>query len=115
MTLAFNFANSTKKQTKLTSLVVKNVPAGATVSASCPKSCAKKTFKKTGASGNVSLAALIKKPLKVGTKITVTVSKPGSSSVDQDPQDPSRAKPRSSQPSASPRAHRSHRLLTRSN
>lgn len=81
VTLAFNFANSTKKQTTLTSLVVKNVPAGATVSASCPKSCAKKTFKKTGASGNVSLAALIKKPLKVGTTITVTVSKPGYTSV----------------------------------
>jgi len=81
VTLAFGFANSTKKQTKLTSLVVKNVPAGSTVSAACPKSCAKKTFKKTGASGNVSLAALIKKPLKVGTTITVTVSKPGYTSV----------------------------------
>ena len=87
-TLAFGFSNSTKTSTKLTSLIVKNVPAGSTVTAKCPKGCAKKSVKKTNASGQVSLSALIKKPLKVNTVITVTVSKPGSSSGDQDPQDP---------------------------
>ena len=81
VSLAFAYANSTKKQTKLTSLVVKNVPAGATVTASCPKSCAKKSFKKTNAKGTVSLAPLLKKPLKAGTLITVIVSKPGSTSA----------------------------------
>ena len=81
VTLAFAFSNSTKKQTKLTNLVVKNVPAGSTVTAKCPKGCAKKSFEKKGASGQVSLAALIKKPLKVKTVITVVVSKPGSGSA----------------------------------
>ena len=81
VSLAFAFSNSTKKQTKLTSLVVKNVPAGSTVTAKCPKGCAKKSFTKTNASGQVSLATLIKKPVKVNTVITVVVSKPGSGSA----------------------------------
>jgi hypothetical protein len=77
VTLAFSFANSTKTKTKLTSLVVKNVPAGSTVTAACRKHCAKKSFKKARASGRVALSALIKKPLKVNSVITVVVSKPG--------------------------------------
>ena len=51
------------------------------MTAKCPKGCAKKSFEKKGASGQVSLAALIKKPLKVKTVITVVVSKPGSGSA----------------------------------
>jgi hypothetical protein len=81
VTLGFNF-NSSKKTTKLSSLVVKNVPAGSTVKAKCPKGCKKKSFTKKNASGRVSLSSLIKKKnLKVNTKITVVVSKPGSSSA----------------------------------
>ena len=79
--LNFAFANSTRKFTKLTSLVVKDVPRGSTVTASCPKSCAKKSFKKTNASRQVSLKPLLRKPLKAGTLITVTVSKPGAVSA----------------------------------
>jgi hypothetical protein len=67
--LTFTFSNSTKKQTKLTSLVLKDVPAGATVSA--------KGFKKTKAAGTVSLKKLLAKPFKAGTRITITISKPG--------------------------------------
>ncbi|MBE2320324.1 Ig-like domain repeat protein [Solirubrobacter sp. CPCC 204708] len=69
VTLTFTFSNSTKKQTKLTSLVLKGVPDGATVST--------KGFKKTNASGTVSLKKLLKKPFKAGSTIVVTVSKPG--------------------------------------
>jgi hypothetical protein len=79
--LTFAFANSTKKSTKLTSLVLKDVPPGSTVTASCRKSCARKSFKKTRASGTVSLKPLLSKPLKVGTLITITVSKPGAISA----------------------------------
>jgi hypothetical protein len=67
--LTFTFSNSTKKQTKLTSLVLKGVPAGATVSA--------KGFKKTNAAGTVSLKKLLSKPFKAGTLISIKVSKPG--------------------------------------
>jgi hypothetical protein len=81
VTLAFSFADSTRTHTKLTSLVVKGVPRGATVTASCRKQCSAKTFKKTHAFGKVSLARLIRKPLKVGSTIRVTVSRPGSTSA----------------------------------
>ncbi len=80
-TLAFSFSNSTKSKTKLTRLVVKNVPAGSTVTAKCKKGCAKKSFKKKNASGQVSLSALIKKPLKVNTTIKVVISKSGMGSA----------------------------------
>lgn len=73
VTLAFGFSSKTTKATKLTSLVVKGVPAGSTVSA--------KGFKKTNASGTVSLKPLIKKPLKAGTTLTVTISHPAMSTA----------------------------------
>ncbi|HEX6021766.1 MAG TPA: Ig-like domain-containing protein [Solirubrobacter sp.] len=82
VTLAFSFSNATSKSTKLTRLVVKNVPAGSTVTAKCKKGCAKKSFTKKNASGQVSLSALIKKKrLKVNTTITVVISKPGMGSA----------------------------------
>ena len=80
VTLGFSFA-SFPKATKVSNLVVKNLPAGATVTVKCPKGCAKKTFKKAKVSGQLSLQAIAKKPLKLGTKLTVIVSKPGFSSA----------------------------------
>jgi uncharacterized repeat protein (TIGR02543 family) len=80
VTLGFSFS-SLAKATKLAGLVVKNIPAGATVTVKCPKGCAKKSFKKAKVSGQLSLQIVVKKPLKLGTKLTVIVSKPGSSSA----------------------------------
>jgi len=78
VTLTFSFHDANKKTTRISALTVNSVPTGATVSASCPKGCAKKSLVIKNAKGNVSLKALAgKKPLKVKTKITVTVSKPG--------------------------------------
>jgi hypothetical protein len=79
--LNFGYANSTRKSTKLTHLILKDVPNGSTVTAVCSRSCARKSFKKTKASGTVSLKPLLSKPLKVGARITVTVSKPGAISA----------------------------------
>ena len=70
--LAFNY-NAGRKRTTLHSLVVKGFPKGATVVAKLGK----KTVRKRDAHGSVSLKDLIRKPLKAGTKITVTVSKTG--------------------------------------
>jgi hypothetical protein len=82
VTLAFGFHGAGRHTTKLTSLVVKSVPVGATVTAVCPKGCAKKRLALRNASGNVSLKALTRaKRLAVATKITVTVSKPGAVSA----------------------------------
>jgi len=78
VTLTFSFHDANKKTTRISALTVNSVPAGSTVSARCPKGCAKKSLVVNNAKGNVSLKALAgKKPLKVKTKITVTVSKPG--------------------------------------
>ncbi|MBE2317472.1 putative metal-binding motif-containing protein [Solirubrobacter sp. CPCC 204708] len=81
VTLAF-FAHATKKTTKLSTLQVKNVPLGATVTVTCagkacPKGLKGKGFTKKNAFGTVSLKPFIAKPFRVGDAITVTVSKPG--------------------------------------
>jgi hypothetical protein len=81
VTLTFSYNGANKRTTKLRSLMVNSVPTGSTITARCPKGCSAKTLVKKNASGNVSLKALAKKPLKVKTKITVTVSKPGAVSA----------------------------------
>lgn len=73
VSMTFTFSSSTKTQTKLTTLVIRDVPAGSTVTA--------KGFKKTNASGTVSLKSLLKKPFKAGSKITVTISHPAMSTA----------------------------------
>jgi hypothetical protein len=79
--LTYHYRKLNARATDLDRLVVQSVPAGSTVSVSCPKGCSKKRFLKTGASGTISLKVLLKKPLKVKTRITVTVSKPGAVSA----------------------------------
>ncbi|MDA0160478.1 putative metal-binding motif-containing protein [Solirubrobacter ginsenosidimutans] len=80
VTVAF-FSTASKKTTKFTTLQVKNVPFGATVSVTCkgkgcPSGLKGKGLTKTNAFGTVTLAKFIKKPLKAGDVITVVVSKP---------------------------------------
>jgi hypothetical protein len=79
VTLAF-FANAKKTTTKFTTLQVKNVPLGATVTVTCkgrgcPSGLKGKGFTKTNAFGTVTLAKFIKKSLRKGDTITVVVSK----------------------------------------
>jgi hypothetical protein len=81
VTVAF-FAAAKKSSTKFTTLQVKNVPFGATVSVTCkgkgcPSGLKGKGFTKTNAFGTVTLAKFIKKSLKPGDVVTVIVSKPG--------------------------------------
>jgi hypothetical protein len=81
-TLGFSFKNTSKGQ-RLASLVVKNIPSGATVRVTCTdKHCPsglskKKAYTKPNAPATLSLARFIKKPFKSATTLTVTVSKPG--------------------------------------
>jgi hypothetical protein len=79
--LSFGF-KSTKRTTKFTKLQLKNIPFGATVSAtckgsSCPKALKGKGFVKKHAFGTINLKRFVKQPLKKSTTITVIVSKPG--------------------------------------
>ena len=76
-TISYQFS-AAKKTTRLSALNVTAVPAGATVKATCPKGCSAKSYTVTKKkAGTVSLKAFIKRPLKVGTKITVVTTKPG--------------------------------------
>jgi hypothetical protein len=80
VTLAF-FSTASKKTTKFSTLQVKNVPLGATVSVTCrgrgcPSGLKGRGFVKKNAFGTVTLAKFIKKPLRAGDAITVVVSKP---------------------------------------
>jgi hypothetical protein len=75
ITLAF-FARATAKSTRLTRLSVTGVPAGASVVATCTGSgCPRKTFRSIRP-GNVSLTPF-RTTLRAGAKITVRVTKPG--------------------------------------
>ncbi|MDA0172040.1 hypothetical protein OJ998_23260 [Solirubrobacter taibaiensis] len=70
-----------RRATKFTALQVKNVPAASTVRVTCagkgcPSGLTGKGFTKANSPSTVSLAKFIKKPLRAGTRITVTVSKP---------------------------------------
>jgi hypothetical protein len=79
--IGFSFS-STSAATKLSGFVVKNVPAGATVTVKCPSGCARKLYRKhKKLAGRLLLSPVLKKQLKVGTEITVIVSKPGASSA----------------------------------
>jgi hypothetical protein len=80
VTVAF-FSTAGKKTTKFTTLQVKNVPLGATVTVTCkgkgcPSGLKGKGFTKKNAFGTVTLAKFIKKPLKAKDVITIIVSKP---------------------------------------
>jgi hypothetical protein len=76
-TISYQFS-AAKKTTRLTALNVTGVPAGATVKATCAKGCSAKAYTVTKKkAGTVSLKAFIKRPLRVGTKITVVTTKPG--------------------------------------
>jgi hypothetical protein len=80
VTLAY-FARASARSTRFSSLQVRGVPSGATVVVTCKGAGCPKRFTKRNASGTVSLAALIKRPLRAGVTLTVTVSKPGSISA----------------------------------
>ena len=76
--VAFSF-NADRRRTRLTRLVVKGAPQGATVSARCSRTCRPLTV--TAKRASVSLKPLTTKALRAGTRITITVSKPGYVSV----------------------------------
>jgi len=72
------FMSAKKKATTFSTLSVKGVPAGATIKVSCKGTCPKKSLTITSAKGGtVALTAYRKKPLKVGTTLTVQVTKAG--------------------------------------
>jgi hypothetical protein len=78
ISLSFLFAAG-RKTTTFRTLVVKGVPKGATLRTTCKgKKCPKKKFTvKAKKGGSVSLKPYVKKPLRKGLKLTISVTKPG--------------------------------------
>jgi hypothetical protein len=74
--LTYTYA-ATKRSTRLRTLTVKNVATGATVHVTCSRGCSAKRWTTTPKKSSLSLKRFVRRSLKVGTKITVTVSKPG--------------------------------------
>jgi hypothetical protein len=67
-----------RKSTRIRRLSVKLVPRGATVTATCTKGCSRKRLVARNAKhSTVSLTKLVRRPLRVGRKLTITVALPG--------------------------------------
>lgn len=69
-----------RTSTRFTRLSVRGVPKGSTVRVTCSKGCSRKalTFRRSGA---ISLMRFARRSLRVGTKVSVRVTKPGSLGV----------------------------------
>ncbi|MDA0184623.1 hypothetical protein OJ997_30255 [Solirubrobacter phytolaccae] len=68
--------------TRITRLQVKEIPAGATIKATCKRGCSRASYKLTKKRwGMVSLERMTAKRLKAGTTIRVVVSRPGNLSA----------------------------------
>jgi hypothetical protein len=77
ITIGFTYS-ARRHSTRLKSLTVKDMARGGTVRATCPRGCSRKSLVKSGVkSSKVSLTALVRKPLKVGTRITITATAEG--------------------------------------
>lgn len=74
--LTYTF-KAAKRSTRLRTLTVKNIPAGATVKVTCSPGCSTKRWTTTPKRSTLSLKKFIRKALRVNAKLTVTVWKPG--------------------------------------
>lgn len=66
-----------RRTTRLRTLTVKHIAAGATVKVTCSPGCSAKRWTTTPKKTSLSLKKFTRRPLKVRAKLTVTVWKPG--------------------------------------
>lgn len=71
------FMRATKRSTRFSTLSLKDVPAGATITVKCTGGCPRKRATITGKRGTVALTAFRNRTLKAGAKLTIEVTKPG--------------------------------------
>ena len=70
--------NAKKRYTRFATLSVKGVPAGATITVTCTGGCPRKAQTLTSAKGGtVKLDGWLRKRLKTGATLTISVTKPG--------------------------------------
>jgi hypothetical protein len=63
--------------TRFRTLRLERIGTGSTVTVSCPKGCSRTAMTRRNVSGVLSLTSFAKRPLRVGTRITVTIATPG--------------------------------------
>ncbi|MBE2316588.1 putative metal-binding motif-containing protein [Solirubrobacter sp. CPCC 204708] len=72
------FMRASKRHTRFSTLSLKDVPSGATITVRCTGGCPRKRVTISGRSGTVALTAFRHRALRVGAKLTIEVTKPGS-------------------------------------
>jgi hypothetical protein len=77
ITVTISYSHSAgRRKTRFDRLQVKGIPRGATLRVTCAKGCSRKSYVKRNARGTVSILAMARKPLRVGTKLRVVVTAP---------------------------------------
>jgi hypothetical protein len=76
VTLSY-FMRASKRDTRFSTLSLKGVPSGATITIKCTGGCPRKRATITGKRGTVALAAFRNRAIKAGAKLTIEVTKPG--------------------------------------
>jgi hypothetical protein len=76
VTIKYSYV-ATRRATTFKRLTVSGVPRGSTVRVTCAKGCSRKSYVKRNARGTISLMVMARKPIKAGSKLRVTVTKPG--------------------------------------
>ncbi len=69
---------ASKRETRFSTLSLKGVPSGATITIKCTGGCPRKRATITGKRGTVALTAFRSRAIKAGAKLTIEVTKPGS-------------------------------------
>jgi len=77
VTLSY-FMRANKRDTRFSTLSLKGVPSGATITVKCTGGCPRKTATIKGKRGTVAITAFRNRALKAGAKLTIEVTKPGS-------------------------------------
>lgn len=75
------FMRASKRDTRFSTLSLKGVPSGATISIKCTGGCPRKQATITGKRGTVALTAFRNRAIKAGAKLTISVTKPGTVGV----------------------------------
>jgi len=76
VTVAYDFS-AKRNGTRFSALTLKRIPRGASVRVTCAKGCPRKTYKPKRLKSTLSLKPYLKRLLKPGAVLTVTISKPG--------------------------------------
>jgi hypothetical protein len=76
VTLSYIVRTTGAKSTKFVRLAVRNIPGGASVRVYCARGCSRRSMLSRGPSA-ISLKSFVRKPVRVGTRLSVSVTRSG--------------------------------------